>query len=146
MVCRGKERSSDHPDRYFLRAYYASGGVLSTFHEWSRLILPLSVRRKSFYIVLHSPCEETEAWEFAQCKKLVNNWAGYKPSPFPPQSQSSHLLRFSAFHSAGKKHRSSWLIQQILIEAQHVLSGPVLGTGGPSVNKRQMIVCTASCS
>lgn len=130
--------SPDHHDCYFLRAYYASGhGMPSTFHEWSDLILPLSPKRKSFSFNSPSSLWVNRGWEFAQPRQLVNNWAWYKFSPFLPESQSSHLLHFSAFHSAGKKNRSWQLICQLLIEAYHVL-GPILGTEGPSVNKIQI--------
>lgn len=78
--------SPDHHDCYFLRAYYASGhSVLSTFHEWSHLILPLSPKRKSFSFNSPSSLWVNRGWEFAQLRQLVNNWAWYKPSPLLPE-------------------------------------------------------------
>lgn len=60
LGCSEDKKNPDHHNCYFLRAYYASGDMFSTFHEWSHLVLPLSTKGKSYSIILHPPCKETE--------------------------------------------------------------------------------------
>lgn len=94
------------------------------FSGQPRPIHPLSPKRGSFDVMLHPPCEETEARELALHGQLVNSWAGSEPSPSTWGREPS--LCCLSFWREGRQ-----LLRHVLAGGGSPCAGPHSGDWGP---------------